>query len=106
MSATAVVKTRTVAGAQRRVVAEFTLDASYPAGGYEIKPAAFGLRVFDGAPVCRLKSLSGSEAVRVGSASYDLPTKKLKVFDYKTQAEIAAASNLAAVVVVVVAWGT
>lgn len=104
MAATVSVKTRSIAGAKRRHLAEITLDSSYATGGYEIKPAQLGLRVIDDAP-CNLKVGSGAEATTVGGASYDPATKKLKVQSYKTQAEIANATNLASVVIQMEAWG-
>ena len=106
MAATVAVKSKAVVGDRRRVVAEITLDNSYATGGYEIKPEKLGLRsILDAGAGCGFKALSGAEATAVGGAYFDPSTKKLKILSYKTQAEIANATNLSSVVVVMEAWG-
>jgi hypothetical protein len=105
MAASVVVKTKTNVGAKKRVLAEVTLDSSYTTGGYEIKPSQLaGLRVIDDAQ-CGFKALSGAEATAVGAAFYNPATKKLTIQSYKTQTEIAAATSLSSVVVILEAWG-
>jgi hypothetical protein len=104
MAATVAIKSKAIVGDRRRVVAEITLDASYATGGYEIKPEKLGLRNILDAE-CHFKSLSGAEATPVGNAYYNPATKKLTIQNSKTQAEIAAAANLAGVVVLLEAWG-
>lgn len=104
MAASVVVKTKAVVGAKRRILAEVTGDSSYPTGGYEVKPSAFGLRIIDDAQV-NLKIGSGAEATPIGGGYYIPSTKKLVVQNYKTQAELANATNISTTVFFVEAWG-
>jgi len=104
MAASVSVKTRAVTGSKRRIVAEVTGDTSYPTGGYEVAPKQLGLRVIDDAQVS-LKIGSGAEATPIGGGYYTPSSKKLVIQNYKTQAELANATNISSVVLIMEAWG-
>lgn len=61
MAATVTAVQTGVPGESRFVVADITMDAAYPAGGYPITPASFGLSSID--------FLSISGGVRQGTAA-------------------------------------
>lgn len=86
------------AGAQKRVVARYTLDSSYPTGGYSITPNSVGLSVINAARAT-VDSPSTSEYV----AAFDRTNNKVKLFGGAASgvalAEVTAATNVATVVV-------
>lgn len=96
MAATVVPNKRTKMAAMYCVVTDITLDASYPTGGYTITPAQFGLTTFDFVLAAPSNGYT---------ATFSDATQKLIV--YSTAAtQVTAATNLAAVVVRVLAMGT
>lgn len=103
MPASVVIKDRFRFGNGTMVIADVTMDDSYPTGGEEVLPAKFGLT-----------SLSMVQAAPSGGyvLEYDHANKKLKAYygDYDAVAdgaliEVAAAANLSAVIARVIAIG-
>jgi hypothetical protein len=105
MAASIVVKVKAQAvGAKKRVVAEMTLDGSYPTGGYPVTAKELGLQRLEELAV-RLRKASGSSSVKVLNAYYDGTAKKVVVNSYESQAEIANGSALGSVTLALEAWG-
>ncbi len=92
---------RQVPGAAIEIVAEVTLDSSYPSGGYAFTPATFGL-----------SSLQYAIPI-VGNAGYvvvhDQANLKFKVFQQNATSgplvEVAGATNLSTVKIYVLVKG-
>jgi len=101
---TTLIDTPKVPGTRRRVSAEVTLDSSYLEGGESLTAKELGLsRVITA--FCTLLQGSESETVEVGWATYNVEKELIKLFNYKTQKEIASTKDVGKVKVMVVAWG-
>lgn len=98
MAATVSVQQNTVFGNRRVTVSEVTLDNSYATGGLAVTPSQLGLTrvVFASTTV---KTPAGAAV----NAYYDTSTSKIKALG--ASAEIAALTDLSALVVQVVAYG-
>jgi hypothetical protein len=86
----------------QEVVADITLDSSYPTGGYLLQPGDVGLSLSI--------ELLASHPAGGYAFEYDQPTSKLKVYRIGAAlsnplSEVPAATNLSAVKVRVVAFG-
>lgn len=78
-------------GTQKEVVARFTLDASYPAGGYTVTPNTLGLSEIRAARAT-VDSPGGSEYI----AAYNRSTQKLQLFTSNGAAPAALLENTTA----------
>ena len=102
-----VVGTAAVPGAERTTRTEITLDSEYAAGGEPVTVSELGLtRLVSGRAM--LLTGSESETVEVGFARFEVVSEteaKIRVYNYKTQKEIATGKNLEKVKVEVIASG-
>jgi len=89
-----------IPGAQKKVVRDVTFDASYPTGGEPLTAADLGLLTVDHT----LTTVKTAGAGSVTAAKYIPSTSKLVA--YAAGAEIANTTDLSAVTVQVVAYGT
>jgi hypothetical protein len=85
------------------VVANSTLDSSYPTGGYAVVPSDFGLRGI-------FAVVAGSPPLGGFVATYDAVAGKVKLFQSTTGApaalvEVANATNVATSIVPLVVFG-
>ncbi len=107
MAATPVIVDRGAAGDLFFRVVDITLDASYPAGGYALTPQQLGLGLNGVVYMVDPGTVSKTGGWLIG---WDYTNSKLQVFDgsgaaNSAQHEIAAATNVATVVVRCLVFG-
>ena len=102
MAATVTKVGRSVPGANFIYDFDFTCDASYPTGGYDVSAPVWGLNIVKFIfPMC----LTAGMAAGVSDMVYDRTNRKLKFFT-SGGVEVAAATNLSTVKAMVQIYGS
>lgn len=103
---TTVVRTASVPGNKRRVIANVTCSEKYVEGGEKLTLAELGLtRAEEGDAICNIANPSEAETVPISAAFYNPAKELLRLWDGKTGKELVKEKDVSKLVVQVMVNG-